>query len=77
MMSLIYTADPTLWKEHMGPQGALEKWLKADKQAEWAPFLTEEASISTVVQGTRVDTMPRTIALVGTISLRLWEECRP
>ena len=45
MMSLIYGADPTLWKEHLGPLGALEKWLDSDRHAEWAPFLTEKVSI--------------------------------
>ncbi|KAH8812812.1 Alpha/Beta hydrolase protein, partial [Xylogone sp. PMI_703] len=47
MMSLIYPADPGLWKTDLAPLGALENWLKNDRQADWADFLTEAANNTT------------------------------
>ncbi|KAK2760108.1 hypothetical protein FQN53_007948 [Emmonsiellopsis sp. PD_33] len=40
--SLFYPADPDLWVEHLGPTGALEAWLRSDRKAPLAPFITEE-----------------------------------
>ncbi|KAJ5183872.1 hypothetical protein N7492_001488 [Penicillium capsulatum] len=40
--SLFYPADHELWNDHLGPTGAVESWLQADRQGEKAPFITDE-----------------------------------
>lgn len=40
--TLFYPADPSLWSEHVGPEGAMESWLQEDRQSELAPYVTEE-----------------------------------
>ncbi|KAF5725031.1 alpha beta-hydrolase [Fusarium mundagurra] len=42
ILSLIYAQDTALWKDHMGPVGALEDWVTADNMATWGEYLTEE-----------------------------------
>ncbi|KIW17537.1 hypothetical protein PV08_04731 [Exophiala spinifera] len=42
LLSLQYAQDPSLWKDHMCPVGAVEEWVLADRQAAWGEFLTEE-----------------------------------
>ncbi|RBA18227.1 hypothetical protein FPRO05_10522 [Fusarium proliferatum] len=42
MLSLIYAQETSLWKDHMGPVGALEEWVTADKMAIWGDYLTQE-----------------------------------
>ena len=39
---MFYPADPTLWHDHLGPIGAVEAWLRADRQGELASYITEE-----------------------------------
>ena len=39
---MFYPADPTLWHDHLGRTGAIEAWLRADRQGEMAPYITEE-----------------------------------
>jgi hypothetical protein len=39
--SLIFTSNPEIWKEHLGPVGALRAWLDADRKAEVAGYITE------------------------------------
>lgn len=40
--SLFYPKDPDIWTDHLGPSGAMEVWLSADRRAEPAPYITEE-----------------------------------
>ncbi|PGH05846.1 hypothetical protein AJ79_06688 [Helicocarpus griseus UAMH5409] len=40
--SLFYPADPNLWIEHLGATGACETWLRNDRRAPLAPYVTEE-----------------------------------
>ncbi|KAJ3550105.1 hypothetical protein NM208_g158 [Fusarium decemcellulare] len=39
--SLIYAKDPAEWTKHLGPIGAVKRWLLEDKQAELGPWLTK------------------------------------
>lgn len=41
-LTLFYPKDPDIWNDHMGPSGAMEAWLRADRHAELAPYITEE-----------------------------------
>lgn len=40
--TLFYPADPVLWTDHVGPTGAMEAWLRADRQGPKAPYITDE-----------------------------------
>ncbi|KAE8378464.1 putative epoxide hydrolase [Aspergillus bertholletiae] len=40
--TLFYPHDPTLWISHLGPTGAIEKWLVSDHRAQLASYITEE-----------------------------------
>ncbi|KAL7282296.1 hypothetical protein ACG7TL_003766 [Trametes sanguinea] len=42
LLSIWYTADPSLWKTVLAPTGGLKSWLLADKKAPLAPFMTSE-----------------------------------
>ncbi|KAF4428949.1 short chain type dehydrogenase [Fusarium acutatum] len=42
VLSLIYAQETALWKDHMGPVGALQDWVNADKRATWGEYLTEK-----------------------------------
>ncbi|TFK93585.1 alpha/beta-hydrolase [Polyporus arcularius HHB13444] len=42
LLSLWYTSDPGLWKTVLAPSGQLEPWLKADKKAPLASYITKE-----------------------------------
>jgi soluble epoxide hydrolase / lipid-phosphate phosphatase len=42
--SLVYPADPTIWKDHLAPSGAMEAWVTINRQATMAPHVTEETS---------------------------------
>ncbi|CCL99356.1 uncharacterized protein FIBRA_01374 [Fibroporia radiculosa] len=46
-LSLIYPADPMLWKEHLCPPGAAKEWLLAEKVAPPPSYLTEKAEVMT------------------------------
>ncbi|KAL3474821.1 putative epoxide hydrolase [Aspergillus californicus] len=39
--TLFYPQDPLLWIDHMGPTGAIEKWLLEDKQGPQASYISE------------------------------------
>ncbi|RDW74577.1 alpha/beta fold hydrolase [Aspergillus mulundensis] len=39
--TLFYPADPSLWVEHVGPTGAMEKWLLQDRKGPEAGYVTE------------------------------------
>ncbi|EPS31413.1 hypothetical protein PDE_06368 [Penicillium oxalicum 114-2] len=41
-VNLFYPGDPSLWKDHLGPLGALESWLRADRHGPKAPYITDE-----------------------------------
>ncbi|KIY04080.1 uncharacterized protein Z520_00772 [Fonsecaea multimorphosa CBS 102226] len=57
VMSLLYADDPTTWKVHLGPPGALQKWAEAGSTTPYGSYLTEEdhkarnANISEVLGG--------------------------
>ncbi|KAE8357113.1 Alpha/Beta hydrolase protein [Aspergillus caelatus] len=40
--TLFYPHSPSLWKSHLCPAGAIEKWLLSDRRAPLAPYITEE-----------------------------------
>ncbi|KAF5964358.1 epoxide hydrolase [Fusarium bulbicola] len=42
LLSLVFAQNTALWKDHMGPLGALEDWVQADKRATWGEYLSEE-----------------------------------
>ncbi|KAL2817454.1 Alpha/Beta hydrolase protein [Aspergillus cavernicola] len=39
--TLFYPQDPNLWVEHVGPTGAMEKWLLQDKKGPEPAYITE------------------------------------
>ncbi|KAL4900704.1 hypothetical protein BDW74DRAFT_161401 [Aspergillus multicolor] len=39
--TLFYPADPSLWIEHVGPTGAIERWLLQDRMGPEAGYVTE------------------------------------
>ena len=41
-MQLVYPANPDVWGEHLGPLGAMEAWLNADRKPGRTAWLTEE-----------------------------------
>lgn len=48
--ALFYPHDPNLWIAHVGPSGAMEKWLRSDRRAPLASYLTEEVLLQTTHQ---------------------------
>ncbi|KAB8231984.1 alpha/beta fold hydrolase [Aspergillus alliaceus] len=40
--SLFYPRDPELWVEHVGPTGAMERWLLENRRGGLAEYITEE-----------------------------------
>ncbi|KAI0060508.1 alpha/beta-hydrolase [Artomyces pyxidatus] len=40
--SLFFPSMPALWVEHMGPMGACEAWIRADKRSPAPAYITEE-----------------------------------
>ncbi|PGH34338.1 hypothetical protein GX50_02821 [[Emmonsia] crescens] len=40
--SIFYPAKEDLWIEHLAPTGTLEAWLRSDRKAPLAPYITEE-----------------------------------
>lgn len=43
--TLFYPSDPSLWEEHVGPEGSMESWLRADRQEAMAPYITEDERV--------------------------------
>ncbi|KAJ5781360.1 hypothetical protein N7457_006520 [Penicillium paradoxum] len=39
---LFYSGDPEVWINHIGPTGAMKRWLQADRQGKMPTFITEE-----------------------------------
>ncbi|KAK2782541.1 hypothetical protein FQN52_000870 [Onygenales sp. PD_12] len=69
--SLFYPADPDLWVEHLGPTGALEAWLRSDRKAPLAPFITEEEKSThrTIMRGHYRSALMWYRALAGNINV--------
>jgi hypothetical protein len=66
-MSLVYAKDPGLWKVHLAPPGALEKYLESDQRVEWATYLTEAVSNSLETEAFRkydIDVMVRITEII-------------
>ncbi|PFH54714.1 hypothetical protein AMATHDRAFT_52483 [Amanita thiersii Skay4041] len=40
--SLLMAEDPSLWKTHLAPTGALKSWLEAERRTEIAPYINPE-----------------------------------
>ncbi|KAJ5081170.1 hypothetical protein N7456_013408 [Penicillium angulare] len=40
--TLFYPAEANLWDDHMGPTGSMEAWLREDRQAPLASYITSE-----------------------------------
>jgi len=40
--SLVYPDDAATWKQHLGPTGAMEAWLKSDRVGPMASYVTDE-----------------------------------
>ncbi|KAL4990618.1 Alpha/Beta hydrolase protein [Aspergillus falconensis] len=40
--TLFYPQDPELWVEHVGPAGAMERWLLQDQKAPQPAYISEE-----------------------------------
>lgn len=42
LLSLLHTADPTEWVQHVGPVGALEKWVRSGSMTAMDDYFSEE-----------------------------------
>ena len=49
--SIAFSKDPSVWKDHFAPIGALRKALLEDKVVEVADFIDEEVLLNNVVSG--------------------------
>lgn len=43
--TLFYPRDSTLWNDHVGPEDAMESWLRADRQGAMAPYITDNERV--------------------------------
>ncbi|EEH06398.1 epoxide hydrolase [Histoplasma capsulatum G186AR] len=69
--TLFYPAEADLWIEHLGPTGALETWLRNDRKAPLAPYITEEekATHFKIMRGHYKSALMWYRALVGNINV--------
>ncbi|OAX78542.1 hypothetical protein ACJ72_07151 [Emergomyces africanus] len=69
--TLFYTAEGDLWIEHLGPTGALETWLRNDRKAPLAPYITaeEKATHFKIMRGHYKSVLMWYRALIGNVNL--------
>ncbi|KAJ5091138.1 hypothetical protein NUU61_006008 [Penicillium alfredii] len=67
---LFYPADPALWTDHVGPTGAMEAWLRADRQGQKAPYITDEERVihQKIMQGNHGPALNWYRVLVGNLN---------
>ncbi|KAL6234786.1 hypothetical protein BDW75DRAFT_211477 [Aspergillus navahoensis] len=68
--TLFYTADPSLWVEHLGPRGAMEAWLLQDKKVPDPSYVTEtERQVhQTIMRNSHTSALQWYRALLGNIN---------
>ncbi|KAL4960910.1 alpha/beta hydrolase [Aspergillus stella-maris] len=70
LFTLFYPRDPTIWIEHVGPTGAMEKWLLQNRKGPEPEYFTEsEHQIhQTIMKGNYGSALKWYQALVGNIN---------